>query len=645
MRSQFYDFVSRNRWNLLLVLSVLIFAVLIVYSIGQDKQNTSASMEYNAEMEAMQISLNLSTELDEATQELLTMYDIKTSSPPLSQEEFFIKTGPVLHKNTFLSSIYFINTEKKLVFKVPADSNTPSAAYGDNNSILELSMLLSEYTEKPYLSKPYQVTPGNYYYSLLVPYENHSFFQLTFTPESIFAQSAAFRKNDGMLLKVIDDQKVVYISPDYESQVARSDEFLTTSLIPLYNREMLLYALPSDSMLSAHMELWNTFGHWSIYLILFILLVIVMFQMFDISERKEHERKLELSETKFRSIFNSVNDAIYITDLKGKFLEVNNVACEKLGYSKKELLKMQRWEIMLHHSPEETERKINAVLKNMECFSEAVHVSKDGLLIPVELSSRLIDYEEQKAVISIARDLSESKRAEMLLKSNDELRQLTRMKDLFTDILRHDLLGPASVMKGYTEILLDTTEDPEKKQLLEKVFQNELKLIEMIDNAAKLAKFESIEELDFKIVDLLPLLMSVTDRYQAQLQAKSISLKVPLEKEYNALINPIIAEVFSNILSNAIKYSPPNSEILVSIEDEVTNWKILVTDSGEGVEADDREQIFDRFSRAHKGGVKGSGLGLAIAKRIIDLHGGSIGVNGNPAGKGSVFWFSIKKGG
>ena len=62
------------------------------------------------------------------------------------------------------------------------------------------------------------------------------------------------------------------------------------------------------------------------------------------------------------------------------------------------------------------------------------------------------------------------------------------------------------------------------------------------------------------------------------------------------------------------------------------------------MEADDREQIFDRFSRVHKGGVKGSGLGLAIAKRIIDLHGGSIGVTSNPAGKGSVFWFSIKKG-
>lgn len=261
-------------------------------------------------------------------------------------------------------------------------------------------------------------------------------------------------------------------SQDYELKLEQSDRFLSSSRMKLYNREMLLYALPSDGMLSTHLELWETFRHGSLYLILLILLLIVLFQIFDINERKEHERKLELSEKKFRSIFNNVNDAIYINDLKGNFLEVNNVLCETLGYSKEKLLKMQRWEIMLHHSPIKTEKRINAVFNNKEVFSEAVHVSRNGTLIPVELSSRLIDYEGQKAIINIARDLSESKRTEMLRKSNEELMQLTRMKDLFTDILRHDLLGPASVMKGYTEFLLETTEESEKKQALEKIYKN-----------------------------------------------------------------------------------------------------------------------------------------------------------------------------
>ncbi|WP_321417829.1 PAS domain S-box protein [uncultured Methanomethylovorans sp.] len=642
MRSEFYDFVSRNRWNLLLIFSVFVFALLIGYSIEQNKENTIKSMESNAEMQSMQISLNLKDELDEVTQELLAIYDIQTSSPPQSQYEFFIKTEPVLKENTFLSSIYFVDTESKKVFKVPNNSSIP-AAYGDNNSQFEIALLISKHDKKIYLSAPYEIAPGNYCYSLLVPYGNNSFFQLSFTLDNVFTESAMIGNDSSILFKLMDNQKVVYTSPDYESQFITAEEFLTTSSLKIYNREMLLMALPADSMLSPHFKLWETFGHWSIYLILLILAVIVMFQMFYIGERKEHEQKLKLSEAKFRSIFNSVNDAIYITDLKGNFLEVNNVTCDTLGYSKDELLKMQRWEIMLHHSPEQMGKKINAVFKHMEFISETVHVSRDGTLIPVELSSRKINYESKDAIISIARDLSESKRAEMLLKSNEELKQLTRMKDLFTDILRHDLLGPASLIKGYTELLLETTDEPEQKLLLEKIFKGNLNLIEMIDNAAKLAKFESIDDLDFNTMDIMLILNSVTERYQTELQAKNIFLKVPSEQKYNALINPIITEVFSNILSNAIKYSPPNSEIFIDINDEETNWKVLITDSGEGVKASDRELIFDRFSRAHKGGVKGSGLGLAIAKRIMDLHGGSIGVNDNPTGKGSVFWFSIKK--
>lgn len=645
MSSHFYDFVNRNRWSLLFVLSVLIFTVLIAYSIGEDKATTNASMAESTETEAMQMSMNLSNRLNEVTQELLAIYDIKTSSSPLSQDEFRIKTEPLFQKNTFLSAIYYINTEQNLTFKVPIDSNIPSAKHGDNNSILEIAMIVADYTGKPYLSKPYEIAPGEYCYSLMIPYENHSVFQLSFTCDRIFAQGTTFRHNNEVLLQVMDDQKIVYTSPAYELRASQSDEFLTTSRIKIYNREMLLSALPSDSMLSAHIGLWETFGRWSIYLILFILVVIVMFQMFDINERKEHENKLELSERKFRSIFNNVNDAIYINDLQGNFLEVNNVVCETLGYSKDELLKMKRWEIMLHNSPQETERRINAVLNHTDFLFETVHVSKDGTLIPVELSSRSIEYEGQEAVISIARNLSESKRAEMLLKSNEELRQLTRMKDLFTDILRHDLLGPAAVMKGYTEILQDTTEEIEKKQMLEKIYQSNLKLIEMIDNAAKLAKFESIAELDFKKLDLFSLLKLTLESYQPQLQDKNISVKLPEQREYAAFANPIIADVISNMLSNAIKYSSSNSEIMIGIEDTGTSWKVLVTDSGEGVEIDDRDKIFDRFSRVHKGSVKGSGLGLAIAKRIVDLHGGDIGVTDNPAGKGSVFWFSITKNG
>ncbi len=73
------------------------------------------------------------------------------------------------------------------------------------------------------------------------------------------------------------------------------------------------------------------------------------------------------------------------------------------------------------------------------------------------------------------------------------------------------------------------------------------------------------------------------------------------------------------------------------------NWKIAVTDSGEGVLDEHKTMLFDRFQRVNKVAVKGSGLGLAIVKRIIELHGGEVGVEDNPDGVGSVFWVTVEK--
>jgi len=81
-------------------------------------------------------------------------------------------------------------------------------------------------------------------------------------------------------------------------------------------------------------------------------------------------------------------------------------------------------------------------------------------------------------------------------------------------------------------------------------------------------------------------------------------------------------------------------EFFVAEGDE---WKVTVTDFGPGIADEDKPKLFERFKRVDKSGVKGTGLGLAIAKKITELHGGHIGVEDNPAAKGSVFWVTVKK--
>ena len=225
----------------------------------------------------------------------------------------------------------------------------------------------------------------------------------------------------------------------------------------------------------------------------------------------------------------------------------------------------------------------------------------------------------------------------------DDLKRSNELKDMFTDILRHDLLNPAGLMKGYTEILLERENDETKLHALQKIEKNNDKLIDLIESAAKFAKLESTDEIEFNAKDIGTIIKDVVGDFSPVLYEKQMTLDFVAEGEHLANLNPIIGEVFANLLSNAIKYSSNESHIIVDILDLGKKWKVTVTDFGEGISDDDKSNVFTRFKRVGKGNVKGSGLGLAIVKRIIELHEGEVGVEDNPAGQGSVFWVTLNK--
>ena len=100
--------------------------------------------------------------------------------------------------------------------------------------------------------------------------------------------------------------------------------------------------------------------------------------------------------------------------------------------------------------------------------------------------------------------------------------------------------------------------------------------------------------------------------------------------------NWMIVEVFENLISNAIKYSPESSEVLVAVERQEDGTVVSVADRGDGVPDAYKEGIFERFSRGEKSGVIGTGLGLAIAKHLIEAHGGRLEVE-SKVGRGSTF--------
>lgn len=127
---------------------------------------------------------------------------------------------------------------------------------------------------------------------------------------------------------------------------------------------------------------------------------------------------------KFELIFNALGDAVFIHDLEGHFLEVNQTAADQLGYSKKELCRMSPQDIDDPEFAAQVEDRLKILQEKGEVTFETAHQTKQGKRIPIELNSKLIEYEGQPAVLSIARDITERKERE---------RDLEKMNDLLVN--------------------------------------------------------------------------------------------------------------------------------------------------------------------------------------------------------------------
>ncbi|ABE52185.1 ATP-binding protein [Methanococcoides burtonii] len=349
------------------------------------------------------------------------------------------------------------------------------------------------------------------------------------------------------------------------------------------------------------------------------------------------------TEFKFKTLFENTSDPMVIFDLDGKIWEINQVACDVLGYSYFELLGMDHSMIYDGGSLTETINILKDSEKKPSILLESFCNTRDGVCIPVELNCRLIDYEEKPVVLITSRDMSERKHIEHLSRTNKELKCLHDTKDVFVDILRHDLMNPAGVVKGYSELLSKQVEGSMMEKYVRMIRKNNNKIIDLIESASKYAKLESIEDIVFERLDLIPILKNVIEDFEPHSSKKSIDVSIAVSGEWHVYANPMVDTVFANYLSNAIKYSPEGSKVEFDVDDLGDMCKVLVKDNGIGVLDEDKPFVFERFTRLNSVHIKGAGLGLAIVKRIAELHNGQVGVDDNPDGKGCAFWVILKK--
>ncbi|AFV25212.1 multisensor signal transduction histidine kinase [Methanolobus psychrophilus R15] len=365
---------------------------------------------------------------------------------------------------------------------------------------------------------------------------------------------------------------------------------------------------------------------------------------------KQQHDALLMDRNKAYDYMDYVGVLIAVLDKNYNLVHINKKGSDFLGY-KKERVVNKNWisSFVPENYSSEVRRSYDDLLsgftKKNEYQEYPLIVSSGEERLFLWYDSLLRDEEGNFSGILISgEDVTERRKAEVQL--HEYARQLERsneLKDLFTDILRHDLLNPAGLIKSFSELLIDVEMDESKKSIIENISKSTNKLIDLIEGAAHLAKLESIDEIGFVRMDVASMLTDSVHNFSLDMQNKGVNIDLLFEGAYPAVVNPMIERVFSNLVSNAVKYTAYESSIKVKIDDVGDKWKISFTDQGDGIPDKDKLAVFERFKRLHKDSVRGTGIGLAIVKRIIDLHNEQVGVLDNPQGQGSVFWLTLKK--
>jgi PAS domain S-box-containing protein len=365
--------------------------------------------------------------------------------------------------------------------------------------------------------------------------------------------------------------------------------------------------------------------------------------MKDLTEIKRLQKEISQEKKRLETLIRGVKEGVAFADEEDRVVLLNASAERLLGVKAAEVV--GRPVLECHRVKTEKVAEVLRAFRRGELEYHVGEISYRGRELEITASSihRDGDY---LGTVMILRDITERKMAEQQLKDYArELEHSNELKELFTDIMRHDLQNPVAVIKGLSGVLLDRDLPPDQRKILGVIKQNAEKLSSMIESASKYAKLDSTEKLEFQEVDLATVLKGVIKGFRPLLEEKKIRLSYRVEGDVGvlrAMANQVIEDAFANILSNAIKYSPVGGEIVVEIQDRGDRWRVAVKDRGPGVPDESKEAIFSRFERVHKKGIKGTGLGLAIVRRIVELHSGRVWVEDNPGG-GSIFYVSLPK--
>ncbi|MBI1967554.1 MAG: HAMP domain-containing protein [Gemmatimonadetes bacterium] len=272
--------------------------------------------------------------------------------------------------------------------------------------------------------------------------------------------------------------------------------------------------------------------------------------------------------------------------------------------------------------------------------------------LELALPNLAVACERESAHRRLRRLATEVRRTAQRLEAvNAELDQANRMKDQFLSNVSHELRTPLNSIIGFSELLLLPDIGPisdTQRDYIETVARNGRHLLQLINELLDLSKIAAGRfELRREPIVLEDVFREVADSVRAQLEAHRHALVIePPPEGLRVLADRLrLRQVLLNLLSNAIKFTPDHGQITVRAGrvDGASEARISVTDTGIGIAPADQPKLFREFVQLDASTSRqyeGTGLGLALCKRLVELHGGAIGVE-SEVGRGSTFWFTL----
>lgn len=359
---------------------------------------------------------------------------------------------------------------------------------------------------------------------------------------------------------------------------------------------------------------------------------------------REHLQKIEESEKRYRLLFETATDSIFILDGEGeqagRIVAANPAAAAIHGYSIEELIEMKITSLDTPEFAAGAPEKIKRILTGEALKAETEHRKKDGTLFPIEISANLLELGGHKYILAIDRDITARKEAEERLQRAEQLKMVGEL----AAGLAHEIKNPLAGIKMSMEVLSHEPYLPEEDRGVLVQVIDEIRRIESLIHG--LLSFARPPRPRFVETAVNSLLFSVSSLVpQRQPSTPEASRPIAVEKDFDSQLPVIMADpmqlkqVFMNLILNAVDAMQNGGTLALKTRFDATAHvvRVDISDTGRGINAAVMEKMFQPFFTTKP---KGTGLGLAISKRLIEDHGGKISIEPNESG-GATFRISL----